>query len=163
MSQLKTLPPLTQTTCPPWCVDTNHDQDFDAVAGTRFQHHHSAGEHITVLPPDGSTNVERVRNLLVRIEQLTNDPVDTGYIGVLVRSVEDELELSLRDATTLGLALLNAVLLATTERPQIDVGRLTDPGWWECSACGHEFSLDSTPDLELCAECAEIRDAEAGR
>lgn len=44
----------------------------------------------------------------------------------------------------------------------MDVERLTDAGWWECAACGHWFALDSSPDLELCWQCAEIRDAEAG-
>lgn len=163
MQQLKALPPVELTTCPAWCVDRDHDQDFDAVAGIRFEHHHSAGEHITVLPPDGSTNVARVRNLLVRIEQLTNDPVDTGYIGVLVRSVEDELELSLRDATALGLALLKAVTLAISERPESDVGGLERAGWGRCTRCNDAFELDSSPSFENCWSCAEIVDAELAR
>lgn len=50
----------------------------------------------------------------------------------------------------------------STAGPEGDTERLADPGWWECAACGHRFELDSSPDLELCWACAEIRDAEAG-
>jgi hypothetical protein len=32
----------------------------------------------------------------------------------------------------------------------------------ECLTCGHDFHIDSSPDLELCWECAERADAEAG-
>jgi hypothetical protein len=38
--------------------------------------------------------------------------------------------------------------------------KIDESAWWECAACGHEFEIDSSPDLELCCECAEIRDAE---
>lgn len=49
---------------------------------------------------------------------------------------------------------------APSGRPELDVERLTDPGWWECAACSHWFELDSSPDLELCWQCAEILDDE---
>jgi len=74
-----------------------------------------------------------------RITFPVGDPVDSGYVGVLVRSVEDELELSLRDATTLGLALLKAVTLAISERSESDVDGLERAGWGRCTRCNDAF------------------------
>lgn len=118
MSKLKTLPPIEQTTCPSWCATATHDEDYDAVAGIRFQLHASRPVRVTCYSPDAPTNPDRDANFVVGIERMDNHPTDPGYVAVRLRDSHSEHELSLADAANLGLALLEAVLLATTKDVQ---------------------------------------------
>lgn len=115
MSKLKDLPPIVPTTCPVWCAVATHDEDFDAVAGIRFQLHTSRPARVTCYSPDAPNNPDRDTNFVVGIERMDNHPTDPGYVAVRLRDSHSEHELSLADAASLAYALLEAVLLATAK------------------------------------------------
>jgi hypothetical protein len=45
--------------------------------------------------------------------------------------------------------------VTSTGRPQFDANKIDGAGWKECTTCGHEYHIDSTPDLAKCWQCAD--------
>lgn len=154
--------------CPPWCKS---DYDYtDAFAADSHRIHHCDLTTLTLSDPDGeythkiTLSLERydyggvLGEPVVHTAELTPDCYgNVRPVGLI------PIPLSVASVRELGNALLALAAQGSTARPEFDVERLTDPRWWECAACSHWFELDSSPDLELCCGCAEVRDAEAGR
>jgi hypothetical protein len=166
----KTLHVVTGTThpdCPPWCAQ-HWDSDKDALRGVPFsiyRHHISAEIVLHATDPDAETTGQ---DILFRAERYDGDyTVGTCAVYLGTRCDRDgsmvdllNIPLSLDSAQAFADQLLKAVAQALTAAPERPANKIDGSPWGECIRCGHEFELDSSPNVDHCWSCAEILDAE---
>lgn len=157
---LSVVPTAPTTPCPHWCIDHTAQQHYGAI------HLH--------LDADAQNPQELWVRLAVLVEP---DEPETLYVTVASRVVGDEhwdaldpdLPLSPAGAAWLGATLSRVAAEAiptqrSSEPPQIFPTPLDrwsqGAGTFVCVSCGSEVRPDSTPSLDLCWMCAELRDIE---
>jgi hypothetical protein len=160
--------------CPPWCAE-HWDSDKDALLGVPFSiYRHHMGAEITLhaTDPDAETTGQ---DILLRAERYDPD-YHLGACAVYLGTRRDRdgsmvdllnIPLSLDSAQAFADQLIKAVTEALTEAPERPANKIDESPWGDdlvvCRRCDHKFHADRSPDLELCWQCAELADAEAGR